>query len=81
MKQNYFTTLPTARSPEWFRVNEAVAFSRISRPKIYQIIKTGKLKTVSLREPGQMKGTRLISADSLRAFLEARASGGEKTRE
>ena len=65
-----------APSPEWMRIAEAVAFSRISKPKLYNLIGRGLIKTVSLRERGQIKGTRLVSFDSLRAFLESRATGG-----
>lgn len=63
---------------DWLRVKEACSFSRLSKPKLYQLINAGKIKSVSLRERGQVRGTRLISFDSLRAFLESRASGGEE---
>jgi hypothetical protein len=36
----------------------------------------GWIKNVSLRQRGQIKGTRLVSSDSLRDFLESRATGG-----
>lgn len=61
---------------EWLRVSEAVHFSRLSKPKLYQLFNLGLIKTVSLRERGQVKGTRLVSFDSLRNFLESRATGG-----
>jgi hypothetical protein len=73
-------TLATAQSvgnPEWLRVKEAQNFSRLSKPKLYQLFNLGLIKTVSLRERGMVRGTRLVSFDSLRAFLESRASGGE----
>lgn len=63
--------------PEWLRVKEACEYSRLSKPKLYQLINAGRIKSVSLRERGQIRGTRLISSDSLRAFLESRATGGE----
>jgi excisionase family DNA binding protein len=63
---------------DWLRVKEACNFSRLSKPKLYQLINAGKIRSVSLRERGQIRGTRLISFDSLRAFLESRASGGEE---
>lgn len=62
---------------DWLRVKEACSFSRLSKPKLYQLINAGKIKSVSLRERGQIRGTRLISFDSLRNFLESRATGGE----
>lgn len=63
--------------PEWMRVKEACAFSRLSKPKLYDLMNRGLIKSVSLRERGMVRGTRLVSSDSLRAFLESRASGGE----
>jgi excisionase family DNA binding protein len=64
--------------PEWVRVKEACAYSRISKPKLYQLLNAGKIKSVSLRERGQIRGTRLISFDSLRSFLNGLATGGEE---
>ena len=62
---------------EWLRVKEACEYSRMSKPALYARMNRGLIKNVSLKERGQIKGTRLISFDSLRAYLEARASGGE----
>ena len=64
-------------NPEWLRVSEACEYSRLSKPKLYDLINRGLIKSVSLRERGQIKGTRLIAFDSLRDFLESRATGGE----
>jgi len=63
--------------PEWMRVKEACAYSRVSKPKLYDLTNRGLIKSVSLRERGMVRGTRLVSSDSLRTFLESRASGGE----
>ena len=49
----------------------------MSRSKIYELIKTGQVASVSLREEGQTKATRLLSIASLRRFLESRTEGGE----
>lgn len=71
----------SAPSPEWLRVREACEYSRLSKPKLYQLLNRSLIKSVSLRERGQIKGTRLISFDSLRSFLESRATGGEPPKE
>ncbi|WP_395718779.1 helix-turn-helix domain-containing protein [Prosthecobacter sp.] len=63
-------------NPDWLRVAEACAYSRVSKPKLYDLLNRGLVKSVSLKERGQIKGTRLISFSSLKAFLESRASGG-----
>lgn len=65
-------------NPEWIRVSEACVYARVSKPVVYQWMNRGLLKNVSLRERGQLKGARLISFDSLKNFLESRATGGDK---
>ena len=62
---------------EWMRVKEACAYSGLSKAKLYQLIQRGLIKSVSLRERGMVRGTRIISYDSLKSFLESRATGGE----
>ncbi len=70
------TNQPAAIQPEWLRVKEACDYSRLSKPKLYDLLNRQLIKSVSLRERGQIKGTRLVSFESLRQFLESRASGG-----
>lgn len=70
----------TANAPlpvEWLRVSEAVTYSRMSKGALYALISEGRIKSFSNRQRGQIKGTRLISFDSLRAFLNSGATGGE----
>lgn len=67
------------QNPEWLRVKEACEFARVSKPVIYNWMNKGWIKNVSLRQRGQIKGTRLISFDSLRDFLESKATGGIAT--
>jgi hypothetical protein len=54
-----------------------VAYSRLSKAKLYELLGRNLIKSCSLKERGMIRGTRLISFDSLRSFLEARSSGGE----
>jgi excisionase family DNA binding protein len=61
---------------EWLRVKEACHYSRISKATLYALLNRGLIRSVSLRERGQIKGTRLISFDSLKHFLDSRATGG-----
>jgi predicted DNA-binding transcriptional regulator AlpA len=60
---------------EWLRVNEACDYSRLSKPKMYELMKRGLIKSAELREPGKIKGSRLISFSSLKDFLEACTNG------
>jgi len=66
-----------AAPPEWLRVKAATAFSGLSRAKLYDLIHSGRIRSASIREQGQRKGTRLISFASLRTFIESLATGGD----
>ena len=68
---------PKNSNREWLRIAEACEFARVSKPVIYDWMNRGWIKNVSLRQRGQIKGVRLVSFDSLRAFLESRATGGD----
>ena len=59
----------TAR-PEWLRIPTAIKIFGISRTKLYELIGQRKVKSVSLRERGQIRGTRLISYDSMMEYLD-----------
>jgi len=63
--------------PEWLRPKDIPKYFGIGRSKAYELIADGKVKSVSLRQRGQKHGTRLVSYDSLAAYLESLASGGE----
>jgi len=65
-----------AGQPEWLRVNDACHYSSLTKPKLYDLMNRGLIRSVALREPDQRKGTRLVHAASLRGFLESRATGG-----
>ena len=64
--------------PEWVRPKEVSNYFGIGRTKTYELIASGKVKTVSLRKRGQKHATRLVSYDSLAAYLENLAEGGEQ---
>ena len=56
--------------PEWIRVTDAVRVSGMSRSKIYELIKAGKIRSFSKRERGAIRGMRLIFLDSLLDHIE-----------
>ena len=62
--------------PEWLRPKDVPKYFGIGRSKIYELIAAGRVKSVSLRKRGQKHGTRLVSYDSVAAFLESLAEGG-----
>lgn len=67
----------SALKPEWLRPKDVPPVFGIGRSRIYELIAEGKVKSVSLRQRGQKHGTRLISYDSIAAYLESLAEGGE----
>jgi hypothetical protein len=56
--------------PEWLRLKLATILFGISRSQLYELIGERKIKSISLRKRGKLKGIRLINADSLRDYLE-----------
>lgn len=64
------SAIPVSLKPEFIRVNEAVKLFGIGRGKLYEMMGAGKIKSVSLRERGSIRGTRLISYDHLKSYLE-----------
>ena len=66
-----------ALKPEWIRPKDMQRFFGLGRTQTYELIAANKLKSVSMRKRGQRHGTRLISYDSVAAYLESLATGGE----
>lgn len=62
--------------PEWLRVPDAVRLFGISRSALYELITAGSIKSTALRKRGAVRGIRLISFDSLAAYVESSASNG-----
>lgn len=57
--------------PVWIRPpKQGVEFyTGLSRAKLYELAGAGKIKSVSIREPGQVKGTRLFRLQSILDFI------------
>lgn len=63
----------THGKPEWLRPKQVPQFFGIGRSRLYELIAEGKIKTVSMRNRGAKHGTRLVSYDSLSAYIESLA--------
>lgn len=72
-------------APEWIRLpnKSRCPYTQLSRSKIYQLIipcaangYTAPVRSVSLRQRGASKGTRLISYDSLIEYIRSHESHG-----
>jgi len=62
---------PKDVKPEFIRVDTAIKLFGIGRTKLYELMSSGAIKAYTLRKRGQVKGTRLISYDSLVEFIES----------
>ena len=66
--------------PVWVRApkegNEF--YSGFSRSKLYDLNKEGEIRSVSIRKPGQVKGTRLFELKSILDFIERNAANAEE---
>lgn len=63
-------------TPRYIRVKQAVELTGLSKPKLFQLIKSNRVRSASLGISGQKGATRLIDRESLVAFIEARMQGG-----
>ena len=64
--------------PEWLRIPAALQAFSVGRSWLYERIAAGDVLSRSIRQPGKVKGIRLINRDSLAAFIEGAGSGYEK---
>ena len=56
---------------EFCRPGDCNRLFGLKRGFVYGLEKAGLIRTVSLRQPGQIKGVKLINVASVRAFLHA----------
>lgn len=57
--------------PVWIRcpVQGHEFYTGFSRARLYQLAGEGKIRSVSIREPGQVRGTRLFNLASILEFI------------
>jgi hypothetical protein len=67
--------------PVWIRAPKSGPeyFSGFGRSKLYELDAKGKIRSKSIREPGQLKGTRLFNLQSILDFIESCESGQKAT--
>ena len=68
--------------PVWIRSPKSGAehFSGFSRAKLYELAASGAIRSTSIREPGQLKGTRLFHLGSILALIEkSEAAAAERS--
>jgi len=59
--------------PVWIRAPKSGAeyWTGFGRSKLYELYATGKIESRSIREPGQIKGTRLFNLRSILDYIES----------
>ncbi|PAW65491.1 MAG: hypothetical protein B9S38_15215 [Verrucomicrobiia bacterium Tous-C4TDCM] len=63
------TTKKVDEFPEWVREKTATAQFGIGRQTLRRLRTEGKIRAVSLREPGCKRGIALYCPESIRAFI------------
>lgn len=61
-------TLPDGHS-EFCRMSDLGRLFGITRATGYQLAKAGRIRTVSLRQSGHVRGVRLVDVGSIRSYL------------
>lgn len=57
--------------PEFIRPSQIQARFGLSRSLAYELISLGTIKSKVLRRPGNIRGMRLVSVESIRKFIES----------
>ena len=70
-----------ASRPEWVRIPKprtTCPYSGLSRAHIHRLVKEGEVDSTSLRKRGAKTGVRLVSYDSLMAYIRSTGEPGPK---
>jgi hypothetical protein len=70
-------TTSTSPPPEWIDAKVAKQIFGVGKTTLYNLAAAGKIKTSSLRLPGDIRGKRLFSYDSIKRLIEANATGDD----
>jgi hypothetical protein len=60
--------------PEFLDALNAQRLFGLSRSYLYQLVEARKIRSISIRKPGNAKGRRLFDAASIRAFINSHAT-------
>ena len=70
-----------ASRPEWVRIPKprtTCPHSGLSRAHIHRLVRDGEVESMSLRKRGARTGVRLVSYDSLMAYIRSTGEPGPK---
>ena len=67
-----------ANAPEFADHHGARALFSLSRASLYRLAEDGKIRSVSIRNRGHIRGRRLFDCDSIRRFLRSQMEGASE---
>lgn len=68
---------PTIERPEWAKAATITKLLGPSRSSLYEAAAKGLIRSSSVKGRGKKRGSRFFSYDSVKAWIEANATGGE----
>jgi len=71
MTTNSIVPVSATAIPEFADAKGVRSLFGLSRAHAYTLVATGKIRSVSLRRPGALRGRRLFDCESIRAFLRS----------
>ena len=60
---------PPSALPAYIRPHQVQQFFSLSRSTLYRLLGQGAIESKSIRRPGHARGIRLVSTESIRAFI------------
>ncbi len=60
-------------SSRWIRFSQALEWYPFKRAKLYELIRSGQVKSFVLAKPGASRGLRLVDRESMDEFLQKAA--------
>jgi hypothetical protein len=60
----------------WLRIPAAVAYSSLSRARLYSLLSSGEIRSASIRAKGRERGIRVIDRLSIDQFIEKNVTIG-----
>ena len=66
------TTMPYVQHLEWIRPNDVRAIFGIGRSTLYKLMDSGEIVCAPIHDKGKRQGIRLVSVESIRAYITSR---------
>ena len=62
---------PVTLNPRWLRIPATVKYSGVSRPKLYELLSEGRIRSIWVKSQERARrGVRLIDRESIDLFME-----------